>query len=163
QILKIRKALEKENPLHQALGMPHFVDRCLPLVLRETLETPVLEHFRVKEILIDGGELVRQHRVQPRDYFRVTLHRPSLYLPSARRGGWRTAEPRQRFGEERFCARRASSATQPDAEMVGELVGRALALFGGLDDVAIGDGVAKTDVHDAQSFNARSMALPCDL
>ena len=45
-------------------------------VMRETIESPVIEHFRVQKILVDRGQLVRQHRVQPRDDSGVAFHLP---------------------------------------------------------------------------------------
>ena len=74
QILEVRKAFEEKNSFHQAFRVVHLVDRCLALVMRETIESPVIEHFRVQKILVDRGQLVRQHRVQPRDDSGVAFH-----------------------------------------------------------------------------------------
>src|SRR4029434_2734157 len=57
---------------------------------------------------------------------------------------------------QRNRAGRAAAAAQPDAEPVREVVGRASALLGSLDDLAIGDRVADTDVHDKWTPGARS-------
>src|SRR6476469_6685652 len=74
QVLQIRQTFEKQDALCQLLGMLHLVDRRVALVVRKVRESPVLEHFRVQEILVDRGQLVGQHFVQPLQDLGVTLH-----------------------------------------------------------------------------------------
>src|SRR5581483_990625 len=74
EILEVRQSLEKQDPLDQAIGMLHLVDRLLALVVLELLQTPVAEHAGVQEVLVDRGELVEQHLVQVLDDLAVAFH-----------------------------------------------------------------------------------------
>ena len=74
QVLEIGQTLEEEDARHQAFRVTHLVDRFLALVLRKTLESPVVEHLCVEKILVDRRQLVHQYGIQPRDNLGVTLH-----------------------------------------------------------------------------------------
>ena len=78
QVLQVGQPLEKQNPLDQLVGVLHFVDGFVMLVLRQLVETPVLEHLGVQEILVDGGELVDERRVEMLNDFLVAFHVPLL-------------------------------------------------------------------------------------
>jgi hypothetical protein len=54
--------------------MLHLADRLLVFLLRQLVQAPVLEHAVVQEVLVDGGELVLQLRLQVVDDLGVALH-----------------------------------------------------------------------------------------
>ena len=54
--------------------MLHFVNRLVVLVFCEFAETPVLIHFTVQKILIDGNQLVVKDFVEMLDNFSVAFH-----------------------------------------------------------------------------------------
>jgi hypothetical protein len=74
EILEIGQPVEKENALHQAVGMLHLVDGFFVLELAEALHAPVVEHASVQKVLIDRGELVLQRQIQIFQYLCVALH-----------------------------------------------------------------------------------------
>src|ERR1022692_221302 len=53
----VRRTVEIQNSLHALFGMHHFLDGFLLRQLGEPLVAPVLAHFRVQEVLIDGRQL----------------------------------------------------------------------------------------------------------
>ncbi len=74
QILQVRQSIQKQDALDQAVGMLHFIDGFFVLEFAEPLHTPVVEHARVQEILIDRGEFVFQRLIEEFKYFGVALH-----------------------------------------------------------------------------------------
>ncbi|MDQ3563720.1 MAG: hypothetical protein M3436_06135 [Pseudomonadota bacterium] len=44
------------------------------------MEAPVLEHPRVQEVLVDGGDLVFQHPVEVLEYLGIAFHVVPLKL-----------------------------------------------------------------------------------
>jgi membrane protease YdiL (CAAX protease family) len=64
EILQVGQTLEKQDALHQFVGMLHLVDGLFALLLGQALEPPVLQHLGVQEVLVDGRELVLEHAVQ---------------------------------------------------------------------------------------------------
>src|SRR5580704_9627759 len=61
--------------------MLHLADRFVVLMLAELLQAPMLVHPRMKEILVDGSQLVLQLLVQVFQSFYVALHGDSLCGP----------------------------------------------------------------------------------
>src|SRR5262245_54888316 len=74
QVLEVRQPLEKQNALDERFGVLHLVDRRLALRFAEPRESPVLEHLRVDEVLVDRRELVGEDLVEPLDDLRIALH-----------------------------------------------------------------------------------------
>src|SRR5690606_35642398 len=74
QVLQIGQAFQKEDALDQSIRMLHLIDRFLVRVLAELVHSPVVEHARVQEVLIDGRELVLQHGLQRAHDVGVALH-----------------------------------------------------------------------------------------
>jgi hypothetical protein len=54
--------------------MLHLIDRLVVFLLIELVEPPVLEHTRMKKVLIDGRELIGQHLIQMLDDFFIAFH-----------------------------------------------------------------------------------------
>ena len=98
EVLEIGQALEKQDPLDEAIGVLHLVDRLLLLVVLELLQAPVAEHAGVQEVLVDRGELVEQHLVQMLYDLRITFHRGLL--------------KEMRFDDERLQASRKPRGTK---------------------------------------------------
>ena len=74
EVLQIRQTIQEQDASDELVGMLHLVNRLVVLVLVELLQTPVLEHARMQEVLIDGGQFVLQYSVQIFDDFRVAFH-----------------------------------------------------------------------------------------
>jgi hypothetical protein len=72
--LEIGKAFEEQDPVGQAIGMLHLVDRLLPFELGEPGNAPICEQPIVKPILIDRRQLVPQRLVEMLDDLFVALH-----------------------------------------------------------------------------------------
>ena len=77
QVLQVGQALEEEDALDELVGMLHLVDRLVMLVVGEARQSPMTEHARVEEVLVDRGELVGEHRVQVTQDVRITAHAKS--------------------------------------------------------------------------------------
>src|SRR6185437_11783662 len=76
EVLQVGQAVEKQDALNETIGMLHLIDRLFLLVRLQALQTPMTEHARVQEILVDRRELVFQHDVQMPQYFGIALHAP---------------------------------------------------------------------------------------
>ena len=74
EILQVGQRIEREQALHQRVGMLHLADRLLVLLLGHALEAPVLEHPVVHEVLVDRSELILQLRLEKTNDERITLH-----------------------------------------------------------------------------------------
>ena len=74
EVLQVGQAVEEQDALDQPVGVLHLADRFLVDLLAETLEAPVIQHARVQEVLVDGGELVLQELVELGDDLRIALH-----------------------------------------------------------------------------------------
>src|SRR5690606_25310757 len=74
QILQVGQPTEEENALDEPVGVLHFIERFLVRMLAEALEAPVVEHARVKKILIDRGQFVFQNGVQMTNDRSAALH-----------------------------------------------------------------------------------------
>src|SRR5581483_12412534 len=70
----VRGAFKKENAVHQLLRMNHFLDGLFPIIGTEAKVSPVLAHFRVEKILVDGGELSPQRLAQMFQNFIIPTH-----------------------------------------------------------------------------------------
>jgi hypothetical protein len=64
QVLQVGQAVEHEDAVHQLVGVLHFADRFLVFLLGQLVQAPVLEHAVVQEVLVDGGQLVLELRLQ---------------------------------------------------------------------------------------------------
>ncbi len=53
----VRSSVEEENPVHQLFRVNHFFDGFFAVMGPEPEIAPVIAHFAVEEILIDGCEL----------------------------------------------------------------------------------------------------------
>lgn len=74
QILEIRQPFQKQDPLHQRLGVPHLLDALLAVPLGQLHETPVFTQLVVHHVLVDGRQLIGKDLVQKLDYLFVSLH-----------------------------------------------------------------------------------------
>src|SRR5713101_3752177 len=68
------RPVEKQNALDQFFSVFHFVDRLLLDELAQLAVMPVLAHFRVQEILIDGGELFFKRLLQGGNHLWISFH-----------------------------------------------------------------------------------------
>jgi hypothetical protein len=71
QILKIRQAPQKQDAPDQPVRVFHLVERLVVFRLGKDGKPPIREHPRMKEILIDGGELVLQDQIERADDLRI--------------------------------------------------------------------------------------------
>src|SRR4051794_3012052 len=85
QSLEIRYAVEVEDALDEVFGILHLVDRFVVEALRQAVVAPVRAHLRVDEVLVDRGQLAREHLVQQLGDAGVTLHGPNRIPRTARR------------------------------------------------------------------------------
>jgi hypothetical protein len=63
-----------EKPPHQFLGMHHLFDRFLLRQLAKLVVAPVVAHFGVKEVLIDGSQFSLQDLVEQSNNFKIAFH-----------------------------------------------------------------------------------------
>jgi len=70
----VRSGVQKQNPLHELLGVNHLFDRLFARIPVQFLVAPVVEHFCVQKILVDSGQLTFQHFAQVCDDFFVAFH-----------------------------------------------------------------------------------------
>ena len=54
-VCHVRSPVEEENSVHQLLRMNHFFDGLLAIVSSRPEITPVVTHFAMQKILVDGG------------------------------------------------------------------------------------------------------------
>src|ERR1700738_3444663 len=74
QALEVGQPFEEQDALDERVGVLHLLDRLLAHLLLEALEAPVTAEPGMEEVLVDGGQLGRQHVVQERNDLRVALH-----------------------------------------------------------------------------------------
>src|SRR5690625_176603 len=79
EVLQIGQPLQEQNALDQLIGVLHFVDGFVILVLCQFIQAPVLEHAGVEKVLIDGDELIAEHLVEELDNLGITLHGRPLF------------------------------------------------------------------------------------
>jgi hypothetical protein len=88
----------------------------------------MVEHLRMHEILVDGGQLVGQDRLKLAEYFEAFIARlrsPHVHAPGCRQCS---------DGFLQQLGARRSGRSRADTQTVREVLGRAGALLGGLDD-----------------------------
>src|SRR3954469_14806706 len=91
EILQIGKSIQKKNALDELVRMLHLVYRLVLRIIGRTFQSPVRDHAEVKKVLVDGGQLILEDRVQmPNDGW-ITLHgalvgRSGAHLQRARAG-----------------------------------------------------------------------------
>src|SRR5216684_12250 len=68
------RPVEKQNALDQFFSVFHFVDRLLLDELAQLAVMPVLTHFRVQEVLIDGGQFFFERILQRSNDLWISLH-----------------------------------------------------------------------------------------
>ena len=78
QRLHGRHSFEEQDALENLFGVLHLADRLLPDVLAEPMVSPVVAHFRVHEVLIDGRQLFLERLVQLRNNILFALHESSF-------------------------------------------------------------------------------------
>ena len=78
QALHVGDAVEVEDPVDDAVGVLHLVDRLVAAVLGEALVAPVVAHLGVDEVLVDRRQLGGEHLVEQLDDVGVSLHGVTL-------------------------------------------------------------------------------------
>jgi hypothetical protein len=66
--------IEKQDPLDELFGMPHFGYGTRAYDLLELAIAPVLRHLRMDNILVDCRQFIRQQPIKPRYQFFIALH-----------------------------------------------------------------------------------------
>jgi hypothetical protein len=61
--LHVRDTLEVEDVLDERFGILHFIDATLPDMVVESFITPVVTHFGVHKVLVDGSQIGCQDTV----------------------------------------------------------------------------------------------------
>ncbi len=74
EILEIRQTFEKQDAVDQAIRMLHLIDRFLVLDLVEFLESPILEHASVQEVLVYRGQFICENGIEVFDDPLIALH-----------------------------------------------------------------------------------------
>src|SRR5438094_917469 len=74
--LQVGQALEIEDPVDQLVGVFHLLDALLAHLLGEAIVAPVVAEAGVEEVLVDGGQLGREHVVEQRNDLLVAFHEP---------------------------------------------------------------------------------------
>ena len=64
EFLQVRKTFEEQDPVDQLVGTLHLLDRFLVFDLVQLLETPILEHTRMQEVLVDRRQLIFKDNVE---------------------------------------------------------------------------------------------------
>ena len=100
--------------LDQLVGVLHLRDGLFTELLGEALVAPVAEHLRVDEVLIDRGELRREHVVQQLDDGVVASH-----VMTSGGAGYRLTSARER-AQASADAPTDTSSRSTDAEQLGE-------------------------------------------
>ncbi|MNT36678.1 hypothetical protein D3C72_1727790 [compost metagenome] len=80
QVLQIGQAVQREDAVHQPVGMLHLADGFCIFLLGQLVEAPVLEHAVVQKILVDGREFVPELGLQMANDLCVTFHGGLLVL-----------------------------------------------------------------------------------
>jgi hypothetical protein len=80
QVLQIGKPLEEEDALGELVGMLHLAERFFVFLFLQLAEAPIAEHSAMQEVLVGGGQLVLELRIEMFDDLRVAFHRCSWLL-----------------------------------------------------------------------------------
>src|SRR5262249_59454128 len=99
ELLEIRHAFQEEDAFGQVAGVLHLADGFLVVLFGETVETPVLAHLGVQEVLVDADELARKHVVQRLDDLLAPLHSPLRARTVSTRAGSEPGGSRKRLAE----------------------------------------------------------------
>ena len=83
EALQVGHAIEVQDAFDERIGVLHLADRFFAEVLREAVVAPVRAHLGVEEVLVDRGQLRRQHVVQQFDDRGVALHSAPAFGGSA--------------------------------------------------------------------------------
>ncbi len=75
--LQVGHALQVEDALDQLVGVLHLLDAFLAHSLVEAAVAPVVAEAGVEEVLVDRGQLGREHVIEQRDDLLVAFHAPS--------------------------------------------------------------------------------------
>ncbi len=78
QVLQVGKRIQREETVHQFVGVFHLADGLFVFLLRQMVQAPVLEHPVVQEILVDGGEFVLELGLQMAYDSGIAFHEASL-------------------------------------------------------------------------------------
>src|SRR5262249_4117195 len=74
QPLQVGVDFQVEDPLDQAVGIFHLLDRLVPKSVRQSLVAPVLVHLGVQVVLVHSSQLRGQNLVERLDYLVITKH-----------------------------------------------------------------------------------------
>jgi len=74
EILQIRQSVQEQDSFDEPVRVLHLVDGFVLLVILESMKSPVSEHPRMQEVLVDRGQLILQHGVQMLQDRGVALH-----------------------------------------------------------------------------------------
>src|SRR5579872_3469385 len=74
EVLQVGQTLQKQHALDERVGVLHFGDRFMMLVVLEFRHAPVPQHPRMQEVLVDGRQLVLQDGVETLDDSGITFH-----------------------------------------------------------------------------------------
>jgi len=74
KILEIGQALKEQDTLDQIVGMLHLADGFFIDIVGEAQQTPILQHARMQEILVDRRQFIGENDIQMTDYFGIALH-----------------------------------------------------------------------------------------
>ena len=76
--LQVRQPLQVQDALDQLVGVLHLLDALLADPLVQAAVSPVLAEAGMEKVLVDRGQLGRQHVVEQRDDLLVAFHAPGL-------------------------------------------------------------------------------------
>src|SRR5467141_2001112 len=76
--LQVWQPLQVQDALDQLVRVLHLLDALLAHSLVEAAVSPVVAEAGVEEVLVDRGQLGRQHVVEQRDDLLVAFHAPGL-------------------------------------------------------------------------------------
>ncbi len=74
QVLQVGQAVEHEDAVHQLVSVFHLANGFLVFLFGQLVEAPVFEHAVVHKVLVDGGELVLELRLQVRNDLGIAFH-----------------------------------------------------------------------------------------
>ncbi len=74
QRLEVRQSLKEQDAIGEHVGVLHLLDRFLVFVVGQFLQTPVLQHLGMQEVLVDRGQLVVEDLVEEFDDLGVAFH-----------------------------------------------------------------------------------------
>jgi len=75
QILQVGQPLQKQDAFNELVRVLHFIHGFMILMLIELLQSPVLVHSGMEEVLVDCRQLISENPVEVFDDLVVALHR----------------------------------------------------------------------------------------